>query len=153
MAKLLTKVCLLTFCVLCSLMVFAGNRHDSLSFSSNWESFHSFSKLDSASSDFGSRSTKICSCQILALQISYRRQRNFALFAEITKRRNVSSDLTVTRKLIEKEKKYMKAMFYDKVEVINAFSELTDCRSLFKKLKTDQKQLYMYDILDADIKH
>ena len=64
----------------------------------------------------------------------------------------MSSDLTVTRKLIEKEKRYMKAMFYDKVEVINAFSEVTDCRSLFKKLKTDHKLLYMYDILDADIK-
>ena len=153
MAKLLTKVCLLTFCVLYSLMVFAGDRKDSLSFSSNWDSFNSFSKLDSGISDFGRNSNKICSCQILALQTSYRRQRNFALFAEITKRRNMSSDLTVTRKLIEKEKRYMKAMFYDKVEVINTFSEVTDCRSLFKKLKTDHKQLYMYDILDADIKH
>ncbi|MBS1667101.1 MAG: hypothetical protein JST58_06985 [Bacteroidetes bacterium] len=152
MAKLLTKVCLLTFCALYSLMVFAGNRKYSISFSSNWESFNAFSKTDSGFSDFGKNSTKICSCQILALQTSYRRQRNFALFAEITKRRNMSSDLHVTRKVLDKEKRYMRAMFYDKVEVINTFSEATDCRSLFKKLKTDHKQLYMYDILDADIR-
>jgi hypothetical protein len=109
-------------------------------------------EADSGTDFHLNKSNKICSCQILALQNNFRRQRNFALFAEITKRKNINSDLTITRKLIEKEKKYMKAMFYDKVEVIKTYSEVTDCRSLFKKLKTDHKQLYLYDILDADVR-
>jgi len=109
-------------------------------------------RVDSGSDFPHNKSNKICSCQILVLQNNFRRQRNFALFAEITKRKNINSDLSITKKLIEKEKRYMKAMFYDKVEVINTFSEVTDCRSLFKKLKSDHKQLYLYDILDADIR-
>jgi hypothetical protein len=95
-------------------------------------------------------STKICTCEILILQSSYRRQKNFALFAEMTKRKSLASDLSFAKRVIEKEKKHMRSFFYDKLEVLATVADATDCKSLYKKLKIKNKSLYMYDILDAD---
>ncbi len=96
--------------------------------------------------------TKICSCQILVLQISQRRQRHFVLFAEKTNKKSYASDLSIANKILEKEKKHMQSYFYDKLEVEGAFSDAIDCRSMFKRLKNKNKSIYLYDILDADIR-
>ena len=98
------------------------------------------------------KSIKICSCQILIFQINERRQKNFALFAEKTNRKSFASDVSFTRRIIEKEKRHMRAYFYDKLEVVGAFSDAIDCRSMYKKLKDKDKSLFLYDILDADIR-
>lgn len=95
---------------------------------------------------------KICTCQILILQSNYQRQKNFALFAERTNKKSLASDLSSANRVIEKEKRRMRSLFYDKLEVQAVVADVTDCKSLYKKLKTKNKSLYMYDILDADIK-
>jgi len=97
-------------------------------------------------------STKICSCQILVLQTSYRRQKNFALFAERTNKKSFASDISFAKKVIEREKRHMQSLFYDKLEVVGSVSDATDCKSMFRRLKTKNKSLYLYDILDADIR-
>jgi hypothetical protein len=96
--------------------------------------------------------TKICTCQILILQSNYRRQKNFALFAERTERKSLAADLSFANRVIEKEKKRMQLMFYDKLEVLATLADATDCKSLYKKLKIKNKSLYLYDIIDADIR-
>ena len=98
------------------------------------------------------KSTKICSCQILILQISKRRQKNFALFAEKTNKKSFARDLSFANRVIEKEKRHMQSLFYDKLEVVGEFSDAIDCKSMFKRLKDKNKSLFMYDILDADIR-
>ena len=97
-------------------------------------------------------STKICTCQILILQSNYRRQKNFALLAERTKRKSFAADLSFANHVIEREKRRMQSLFYDKLEVLATIADATDCKSLYKKLKIENKSLYLYDILDADIK-
>jgi hypothetical protein len=93
---------------------------------------------------------KICSCQILDLQSSNHRQRNIALLAERSKSRDLNYDLNRISRVIGKEKKHMQNFFYDKLVVTNSFTERTDCRSLYLKLKRKNKYLILYDILDAD---
>ena len=94
--------------------------------------------------------TSICSCQVLDLESTNHRHRNFALFAEKRNGRSMSADLSRINRIIEKEKKHMQFFFYDKLTVVRAFTEATDCRSLYSKLKTGNKSLIMYDILNAD---
>jgi hypothetical protein len=96
---------------------------------------------------------KICSCQIMDLQSSNHRQRNIALLAERSKSRNLNYDLSRISKVMGKEKKHLQYFFYDKLVVTNSFTERTDCRSLYLKLKRKNKFLILYDILDADIRH
>ena len=108
-------------------------------------------KTDTAANTI-KRSTKICSCQILILQANARRQKHFALFAERTNKKSFASDISFANKVIEKEKRHMRSFFYDKLEVVGAVTDATDCKSLFKKLKDKNKTLFLYDILDADIR-
>ena len=95
-------------------------------------------------------STSLCSCQVLDLESTNHRHRNFALFAEKRYGRSMSADLNRINRIIEKEKKHMQVFFYDKLTVVHAFTEATDCRSLYSKLKSGNKSLVMYDILNAD---
>ena len=108
---------------------------------------------DTSDVNTSKRGIKICSCQVLALQSSlYRRQKNIALFAEKTNGRSFSYDVNRINRVIEKEKRHMQSFFYDKLFVLNSFTEHTDCKSLYTKLKSKNKYLILYDILDADIR-
>jgi hypothetical protein len=98
------------------------------------------------------KSTKICSCQILILQINQRRQKHFALFVEKTNKKSFASDVSFTIRVLEREKRHMQSFFYDKLEVVGTFSDATDCRSMYRRLKDRNKSLFLYDILDADIR-
>ncbi|HTS44168.1 MAG TPA: hypothetical protein VMH01_07205 [Puia sp.] len=99
-----------------------------------------------------SRTRKICSCQILNLQSSNYKHNNVAVFAEKTSQGNYSAASRIATVVIEKEKRHLRHAFYDRLQVINRFSENTDCRSLFSKLKGADHSLVMYDILDADVR-
>src|SRR4029077_14194381 len=95
---------------------------------------------------------KICSCQILNLQSSNYQHNKVAVFAEKTNDGNFSSDSRAAKETIEKEKKHLKQLFYDKLQVVDHIAENTDCKSLYLKLKDNDRSLVMYDILDADIR-
>ncbi|MBS1599799.1 MAG: hypothetical protein JST75_16355 [Bacteroidetes bacterium] len=95
---------------------------------------------------------KICSCQILSMESSNYQHRNVAVFAEKTNHGDYSADAKIAKNAIEKEKKNLKHLFYDKVKVVNHISRTTDCKSLYIQLKGADRSLVMYDILDADIR-
>jgi hypothetical protein len=94
--------------------------------------------------------TKICSCQILDMKSSNYDHRHVAVFAEKTFHGN-AQDFQVTHSALEKEKKQLKKMFYDKLEVVSAHAEQTDCKSLYVKLKYADQNLIIYEVLNADI--
>ncbi|MBS1918197.1 MAG: hypothetical protein JST87_18150 [Bacteroidetes bacterium] len=95
---------------------------------------------------------KICSCQVLELQSTNHHHRNFAVLAEKTNGRSVFSDIVKVNRILEKEKKHIQFLFYDKLSVVNSVTEATDCRSLYSKLKFKNRSLMLYDILDADVR-
>ncbi|HEX4373078.1 MAG TPA: hypothetical protein VHZ50_07245 [Puia sp.] len=95
---------------------------------------------------------KICACQVLKLQSANYRARNFALYSERTNKKSYSYDVNKARWILEREKKHIADLFYDKVDVLDDIVEVTDCRSMFLKMKKQHKTLILYDIVDADIK-
>jgi hypothetical protein len=94
---------------------------------------------------------KICSCQILNLQSNNYHQNDMGVFAERSSKGHLSTDLSITKKIIDKEKKHIRLLFYDKLKVVDSFSETTDCKSLYLKLKLKNSSLVIYDILNADL--
>jgi hypothetical protein len=101
-------------------------------------------------STYSNSVVKICSCQIMNLQSNNYNNRDIAVFAERSSKGDLPSDIGIAKKTIEKEKKHMKMLFYDKLIVVDRISEATDCRSLYVKLKMKNNLLVIYDILDAD---
>ena len=95
---------------------------------------------------------KICACQVLKLQSANYKARNFALYSERTNRKSYSYDVNKARSILEREKKHIANLFYDKVDVLDDIVEVTDCRSMFTKMKKKHRSLILYDIVDADIK-
>jgi hypothetical protein len=94
---------------------------------------------------------RICSCQILNLESSNYDHRHIALFAEKTNHGS-SSDFSVAKNRIEKEKKHLKRMFYDKIEVVAEVSAVGSCHSMYVQMKSGDRNLKMYEILNADIR-
>ena len=117
-----------------------------------------FTTVKNADADFASHKinrsagVKICSCQILNMESANYQHRNVAVFAEKTNHGNYSADYRIAKDVIEKEKKHLKRLFYDKLKVVNHIAQSSDCKSLYIKLKEADRSLVMYDILDADIK-
>jgi len=117
--------------------------------------FHTVIKVDSNLSKTiipTKSGAKFCSCQIMNLESANYAHNNVAVFAEKTNDGNLSANAKVTKAAIEKEKKQLKQLFYDKMKVVNHIEESTDCHSLYVKLKGADRSLVMYDVLDADIK-
>ncbi len=151
MVLFLRKYLLLLFlCFFCTLS-FAGKENVVPYHLSHSKDLATAKETDTSSISL-KKTTKICSCQILVLQISKRRQKNFALFAEKTNKKGFNRDLLFANRVIEKEKRHMQSLFYDKLEVVGEFSDAIDCKSMFKRLKDKNKSLFLYDILDADIR-
>jgi len=98
----------------------------------------------------GSGSTKICSCQILDLQSNNYQYSHMAVLAEKTNYGDFSAGVVTARQAIEKEKKHLRLLFFDRMKVVDRVNEAMDCRSLFAKLKLQDNSLVMYDVLDAD---
>jgi hypothetical protein len=94
---------------------------------------------------------RICSCQILNLESSNYNHRHIALFAEKANHGS-SSDFTAAKNRIEKEKKQLKRMFYDKVKVVAEVTAVGSCHSMYIQLKSGDQSLQVYEILNADIR-
>ena len=107
--------------------------------------------LDRPTKETGRTGSKICSCQVLELRSNNYRHKNVAVFAEKTNYGNYSTDFGIACAAIEKEKKHLKQLFYDRLTVVKKMAEATDCKSLFAKLKVADQSIVLYDILDADL--
>jgi hypothetical protein len=112
-------------------------------------------KLDAitaTSKKTGKTGVKICSCQILEMKSNNFEHKNVAVFAEKTNFGKFSADYGIAKEVIEKEKKHIRLLFYDKVKVVNKVTEATDCKSLYIKMKDADQSLVIYGILDADVR-
>ena len=94
---------------------------------------------------------RICSCQILNLESSNYNHQHIAVFAEKTNHGS-SADFNAAKSRINKEKKHLKNMFYDKVEVVAEVEAVGSCHSMYVKLKSRDARLQIYEILNADIR-
>ncbi len=110
-------------------------------------------KLDSILSNRISVSSagKICSCQVLNLESSNFNHRYVALLAE-KKNDGSRTAYAIAKNRIQKEKKHLKKMFYDKIEVVSEMQGTGSCREMFYRLRTADESLRLYEILNADIK-
>jgi hypothetical protein len=99
----------------------------------------------------GFSSGRICSCQIMNLESSNYNHRHIAVFAEKTNHGS-AADFNAARSRIRRERKHLKQMFYDKVEVVAEISAEGTCHSMYLKLKSDDAHLQIYEILNADIR-
>ena len=101
-------------------------------------------------SEEANSSGKICSCQVLNLESSNFDHRYVVLLAE---KKNDGSDAAyaIARNRIQKEKKHLKQMFYDKVKVVSEMQGTGSCKEMFYRLRTADVSLKLYEILNADI--
>jgi len=97
------------------------------------------------------KGTHFCSCQILHMSSSNYDHQEMAVFAEKTNR-GEGTEFAEAKSRIEKEKKKLKKQFYDKVTVVAEMTAPVSCQSLYRRLKTQNESLQVFDMLDADIK-
>jgi|SRR5579863_109872 len=93
---------------------------------------------------------KICSCQVLNLASSNYDHRYVVLLAE-KKNDGKGNAFSIAKNRIQKEKKHLKKMFYDKIQVISEMQEAGSCKAMFYRLRKADVSLQLYEILNADI--
>jgi len=93
---------------------------------------------------------KICSCQVLNLGSSNYDHRYVVLLAE-KKNDGSGTAFDIAKSRIQKEKKHLKQMFYDKIKVVSEVQGTGSCKAMFFQLKSADKNLQLYEILNADI--
>jgi hypothetical protein len=94
---------------------------------------------------------RICSCQVLNLGSSNYDHRHMVLLAEKAYDGKRSAFILARRRL-QQEKKNLKKMFYDKVQVIAELQGTGSCRSMYFRLHTADSHLQLYEILNADLR-
>ena len=92
---------------------------------------------------------KVCACQILDLESKNFEHTNVAILSEKTNYGDLSSDLDAAKDVLETEKKHLNKMFFTKMKVVSKTQDATDCSTLAKKLKSDNTDLKVYDVIDA----
>ena len=95
-------------------------------------------------------SLKVCACQILDLESKNFEHSNVALLSEKTNYGDISSDLDAAKEVLESEKKHLNKLFFTKMKVVSKTQDATDCATLARKLKSDNTDLKVYDVIDAD---
>jgi hypothetical protein len=93
---------------------------------------------------------KVCACQILNMRSNNHHVKNAVVFAEKTNSEG-EIDLAKAKIRLEKEKRLLRILFYNKIEVIGKTTAATDCNTLFLQLKKKQDNLLFYEVLNADI--
>lgn len=92
---------------------------------------------------------RICSCQVLNLVSSNYDHRYMVLLAERTNDGSVAG-FKLARNRIQKEKKQLKKLFYDKLKLVAEMQGKGTCKSMYFRLRTADSQLQLYEILNAD---
>jgi hypothetical protein len=128
----------------------ANDGHKIPSIFSSQRFIASLNRIDSVIAVNKIVTAKVCACQILNLRSNNHDVKNAVVFAEKTNNEG-SADLAKAKTRLEKEKRMLLALFYNKIEVIGRTTAATDCNTLYKKLKKMQDDLLMYEVLNADI--
>jgi len=107
-------------------------------------------KFDSVIAVKSTATAKVCACQILNLRSNNHDVKNAVVFVEKTNKEG-NADFAKAKTRLEKEKRMLLALFYNKIEVIGRTTAATDCNTLYRKLKKAQDNLLMYEVLNADV--
>jgi hypothetical protein len=102
------------------------------------------------SEEINSSAGRICSCQVLNLESSNYDHRYVVLLAE-KKNNGSGTAYAIAKNRIQKEKKHLKQMFYDKIKVVSEVQGAGSCKAMFYRLRTADVNLQLYEILNADI--
>ena len=97
------------------------------------------------------KAAKVCACQILNVSSNNERLEYVAVMAEKTNLGELNNSYSVAKSVVEKEKRLMKNQFYPKMKVLEKYTVFSSCKSLAVKLASENIELKVYDILDADI--
>jgi hypothetical protein len=144
-----TCLLLLTGMAISSTML-ANDGHKTPSIFSSQRFIASLKRIDSVIAVNKPVTAKVCACQILNLRSNNHDVKNAVVFAEKTNSEG-NADFAKAKTRLEKEKRMLLALFYNKIEVIGRTTAATDCNTLYKKLKKMQDDLLMYEVLNADI--
>jgi hypothetical protein len=106
-------------------------------------------KSETISEKSTATTVRICSCQVLNLQSSNYDHRYVVLLAEKTNDES-GTGYKAARNRIEKEKKQLKKLFYDKVKLVAEMQAGGSCKSMYFRLRMSDAQLQLYEILNAD---
>jgi hypothetical protein len=93
---------------------------------------------------------KVCACQILNLRSNNQYLENAVVFAESTSL-NGQTDFEQASIRLEKEKRHLRMLFFNKISVVAKTSAATDCNTLFLQLKKRNDRLIKYEVLNADV--
>lgn len=96
-------------------------------------------------------SAKVCACQILNVASNNEKLEYVAVFAEKTNNGELNNSFSTAIRVLEQEKKQMKKQFYSKMKVVEKISVYSSCKTLAGQLRSDNGNLKVYEILDADI--
>ena len=145
------QTCLLLFTgMFISMAMLANDGHKTPTIFSSQQFIASLKRIDSVLAIKSTASAKVCACQILNLRSNNHDVKNAVVFAEKTNSEG-HADFAKAKSRLEKEKRILLALFYNKIEVISRTTAATDCNTLYKKLKKMQDDLLLYEMLNADI--
>ncbi|HRO45510.1 hypothetical protein [Agriterribacter sp.] len=94
----------------------------------------------------------VCVCEIMQLRNNNVQISNVAVFAEKTNKGNMGDGYKMAERMISRERKQMKQVYFDAVKTNARMAVATNCLTLYMKLKETTPELKLYDILDANSK-
>jgi len=145
------QTCLLLLAgITISINMLANDGHKKPSIFTTQRFLTSLKKFDSVITVNKTVTAKVCACQILNLRSNNHHVKNAVVFAEKTNSEG-SADFAKAKNRLEKEKRMLLLLFYNKIEVIGRTTAATDCNTLYQKLKKAQDNLLMYEVLNADV--
>jgi hypothetical protein len=147
--KIFTQTCfLLIACIVINNITLANGGRNSPSQFTTARFMASVKRVDSIIAIH--TTAKVCACQILNLRSNNHYVKNAVVFAEKTNNEG-DNDLVQAKIRLEREKRLMRILFFNKIEVIASTTAETDCNTLFIQLKKKQDDLLLYEVLNADI--
>lgn len=99
---------------------------------------------------FEKSAAKVCACQVLRVSSNNEGENYIAVFAQGTNNGDLSANFSDAMNVLEKEKKNLKSLFYNKIKTTENVTAATDCSSLYRNIQIKYQDVKMYDILDAD---
>jgi hypothetical protein len=136
--------------IILSITVLANDGHKKPSIFSTQQFIASLKKFDSVIAVNKAVTAKVCACQIMNLRSNNHHVMNAVVFAEKTNSEG-NADFAKAKSRLEKEKRILLSLFYNKIEVIARTTAATDCNTLYQKLKKKQDGLLLYEMLNADV--
>lgn len=98
------------------------------------------------------KTNTVCVCEIMELRNNNVQISKVAVFAEKTNNGELGNDYKIAERVIRKERKQMKDVYFDEIKTDNKMAVPTSCMNLYLKLKKGTPELKLYDILNVNSK-